>query len=198
MRTLLIAASALSLGACNMVYSEKPLLTAADAKDAAVLRPGVWVRPEAECALTPGQTPLPDCANALTVSAEAFLPPPGVTPPPGEVAALPYLVSGRDPAVVQVEYHPPKEAPPRWLFLGLKPSSTDAAGRVTEARIWFVQCGPPPPKGGARYVTLNPLPGLTIKENDCIAADADAVRGAATASEAWDQDKNVIRWLREK
>ena len=47
-------------------------------------------------------------------------------------------------------------------------------------------------------MTLEPLPGLTIKENDCIAEDADAVRRAAKASEAWDEEKDTIRWLREK
>jgi hypothetical protein len=198
MRTLVIAFCALGLSACNMVYSEKPLFTAADAKGGAKLKPGVWVRPDKDCVVAPDADPLPDCANAVTVAAEAFLPPPGAKLKPGEPESLPYLISGRNPSViqVQVDLDPPKPGV-RWLYFALRPTRSDG-GKVVEAHVWFVQCGPPPPKDGKRYVTTEPLPGLTIKDNDCIAADADAVRGAAKASEAWDKDKDAIRWVREK
>jgi hypothetical protein len=198
MRTLVIVLCALGLSACNMVYSEKPLFTAADAKGAAKLKPGVWVRPKPDCVLAPNADPLPECANAVTVSAEAFLPPPGVKPPEGEIGVLPYIMTGKDPAVVQIDYNPPKEGGRRWLYFAVKPTKTDAKGKTIEGRIWFVQCGPPPPKGGTKYVTLKPLPGLKVQENDCIAETGDAVRGAAKASEAWDEEKESIRWLREK
>jgi hypothetical protein len=194
MRTLVIVLCALGVSACNMVYSEKPLFTAADARGGAKLKPGVWVRPDKDCVFAPDADPLPECANAVTVSADAFLPPPGAKLKPGEPAAVPYVIAGRGLAVVQVEFEP-SEPPPRWFYFALRPTKSDR-GKAVEARIWFVQCGPPPPKGGKRYLTTQPRPGLTIKEHDCIAADAEAVRGAAKASEAWDEDKDTIRWVR--
>lgn len=48
MRALLIVLAALGLSACNLVYSEKPLFSAADVRGAPRLRPGVWVKPKAD------------------------------------------------------------------------------------------------------------------------------------------------------
>ena len=47
-----------------------------------------------------------------------------------------------------------------------------------------------------RYVTLTPLPGLEIRDNDCLARDAEAVRRAAKASEAWSTSPTTLKWVR--
>ncbi len=197
MRTLLIVLCAFGLSACNMVYTEKPLFTAADARRAPKLKPGVWVNPKPDCVFEPAQTPLPECANAASVDAEAFGPPPGAPPvPAGQPDRLPYVLVAGDPPVMQVELDLNK-AERRWLYVGVKPLKTDARRRIVEMRFWIALCGPPPPKGGKRWVTEAPLPGLKIVENDCIAEDAAAVRRAVKASEAWDEEKDAIRWLRD-
>ena len=198
MRTLLIVLVAFGLSACNLVYTEKPLWTAADARGAPKLKPGVWVNPKPDCAFEPKQTPLPECAHAATITAEALLPPPGeAARAEGEPDRLPYVLVAGDPPVMQLELDL-KKAERRWLYVGLRPLKTDNRGRVTEIRFWLAQCGPPPPKGSKEFVTAQPLPGLKIVENDCIPDDAASVFRAAKASEAWDEDKDSIRWLRDK
>ena len=197
MRTLLIVLAALGLSACNLVYTEKPLWTAADSRGAPKLKPGVWINPKPDCVFEPTQTPLPECAHAASVTAEAFGPPPGEAPvPAGEPDRLPYVLVAGDPLVMQVELDL-KKATRRWLYVGVRPMKTDRRGRIVEMRFWLAQCGPPPPKGGERFVTNEPLAGLKVVENDCIPESAAAVFRAAKASEAWDEDKDSVRWLRD-
>ena len=65
MRPWLAICAALLLGACNMVHSDHPLFTAADAAGAASFRPGVWADPDPGCDFDPN-LPVkqwPDCAH---------------------------------------------------------------------------------------------------------------------------------------
>ena len=86
----------------------------------------------------------------------------------------------------------------------------DADGAITEVKRWLVQCGPldPPGKdkqveaGPPRMVTSRPFAGLTLDaSNNCTAASADALRGAAGLSEALaSEDGNspvMGHWVRE-
>ena len=68
---------------------------------------------------------------------------------------------------------------------------------------WLVLCGEPPPGAGKdslrreEHLTRKPLPGLVIDKElgVCRASTAAAVRGAARASEAWDEERAVMRWI---
>lgn len=88
-----------------------------------------------------------------------------------------------------------------WIYQGLAPVKFDAEGRIVEARAWTAQCGPPPPKqqdgSKTRYSTDKPLPGLSMREENCIAKAQGPVRNAIKASEAYETDIRPMRWLRD-
>lgn len=222
-RLLFVLAAALMLGGCNMVYAEQPLFTAADAAGAPVLRPGIWSKRASDCVVDAAKpiSEWPECADPVLVTADR-IGDPGKPDKQG-----PYLLAGGDPRVMQMELKLEPDKPAIWIFVGLRPLRTDAQGRITEARTWMVQCGPPPPprpepaetpappanetpeQAEARIqaeiaatvaagVTREPLPGLEIKEGMCIARDRDPVRNAASASLAWDDgEESIIYWVRD-
>jgi hypothetical protein len=202
MRVLVLVLTVLALGGCNLVYSEKPLFTKADARGAPPLRPGVWVKPKPDCEFTADQRPLPDCADPLVIEAQVLRPPPDAAKAAGGPNQLPYVLARGEPRVMQVEVDL-KAGERMWLYQGLRAVRTDGQGRIVEARLWPVLCGPPPAKGATgadgetAYVTPNPLPGLEVRAESCLARAPGPVRNAAAASEAWDEDQAQIRWLRE-
>ena len=219
-RLLFVLAAALMLGGCNMVYAEQPLFTAADATGAPTLRPGLWSKRAADCVFDAAKpiAEWPECADPVLVT-PARIGDPGKPDKQG-----PYLLAGGDPRVMQMELTLDAEKPPIWIFIGLKPLKSDAQGRITEARTWMVQCGPPPPPPAATPappanetpeqaeariqaeiaatmaagVTLEPLPGLEVKEGMCIARERAPVRNATQASLAWDDgEESIIYWVRD-
>jgi len=213
-RLFLLLAAALMLGGCNMVYAEKAIFTQADAAGAPQLRPGLWVQHKPDCDFDEAKpiAQWPECADPSLVTATTVG---DMTDPTKQT---PYVLAGGDPRVLQIEVTPDPDKPTIWIFAGLKPLKTDSQGRITEARTWMVQCGPPPPKPPedaappadeaapasgeqtadsiqadvdrqmAASVTREPLPGLTIKDGMCTATERDPVRNAAAASLAWDED----------
>jgi hypothetical protein len=211
-RLVILIALAGLLSGCNMVTSSRPLFTKADARGALRLRPGLWVHPDPACAFDPA-TPAhswPDCAGGLIVRPGYFsgLRPGGrpTTPnPPPPTDAVPYRLGGAGPVVVQLKVAQP-HARPIYAYEALRPVASDDHGRVIEAKVWLVQCGPPAPPvangGGRNYrPTQAPLPGLVMNGPNCIAHDAGAVINAARASELWAQadgtSPSTIRWVRD-
>ena len=201
MRSLLIVLCAVGLSACNMVYSEKPLFTAADSARGPKLKPGVWVSPKPDCAFEPAQTPLPDCADAVLIDATHFRAAPGAkAPSPGGPEDLAYVLAAGAPPVMQLKLEMKDGGKAAlWFYAGVKALKTDRRGRIVEMRAWPVQCGPPPPKGSNKHGTTAPLAGLAMdKDGNCTPKDAAAVFSAAKASEAWqDEPGDAARWLRD-
>lgn len=207
MRVLMIALAGLMASACNLVMSEAPMFGAADVRGAR-LREGVWVEVKADCAAD-AAAPLRDlaeCADAVVIRNGQITDASDVKDEP-----IPYLLAAGQPPVMQLQVELKNKAgrPAKlYAYAAFKPVKTDPEGRIVEARRWPVQCGPPPPKPetppdrapkASDYTTRSPLPGLTVEPETgvCSPRDQAAVRGAAAASEAWDEDKAVIRWLRD-
>lgn len=199
MRLVLIVACTLALGGCNYVFSEKPLFTAADARGAPQLRPGVWMKPSENCTFDKSQPvkAWPGCASGMLVRPDRL-----EDPEDGSKRIL-YLIAAGDPPVMQIPFNDdPKK--PGYVYGGIEVTKRDGQGRVTEFISWIAQCGPPPPKpkpGEAhpRYVTEHPLPGLTVdKEGSiCFATKPGPVRASARASKAWNEDRNPASWIRD-
>jgi hypothetical protein len=92
-----------------------------------------------------------------------------------------------------------------FYFAALKPVARDGDGRIVEAEVWPIQCGPPPPaKPGAAGadadqggITDHPLPGLKVADSVCMPLGKDAVFNAAKASRAWADKLGTLRWVRD-
>jgi hypothetical protein len=207
MRTCLALSLALLLGGCNVVTSKTALFIPSDQAGALRLRPGVWVRPDANCVFDPAGpvTTWTSCANAMLVR------PNDIADPQDPHQSASYTIAAGDPPIVQIDDI--TRSPPIFYFQGLRPLKFDAQGQIVEARLWNVQCGPPepPPAHGATAYrpTKAPLPGLEMDTDgmNCEANDALAVRRAARASLAWPQsdlwprsadgESIPIRWVRD-
>jgi len=210
MRVLLGLCLVLLLGACNRVHSDRPLFFASDSPDAASLRDGLWViedGDEADCRYDARRpvTRWPACADWMLVRGGEILgydaPDRGDAAGAGEWTSLPIVLSGGDPLILQVGMS--EDGKVDYLFFGVERTAGDA-GAITAFSSWPVMCGPPPPEGAMtngkrRYVTLEPLPGLTIAdESSCTATDGAAVRNAAGPSRAWAGDEaGGARWIRD-
>jgi hypothetical protein len=218
MRRILIIASLLLLGACNMVVTKDALFTRSSAPGLP-LREGIWREgSDSPCDVDEAK-PLaqwPDCAKGVLVSK-------------GQIGGWDtddkgvktwktsdVVFADGKPAVTQVHLQdmdmkgvgdlPIK--PSFYLYLVIKPTKTDEAGRITAYTGWPIFCGAPPPDGAKgpdgtspRMGTLAPLPGLTMDEagNNCTTASPDALRAAGAASEKWAQagTMTVTRWVRD-
>jgi hypothetical protein len=218
MRRFLITAGLLLLGACNMVITKDPVFTRSNASGLP-LREGIW-REASDSPCDFDETkPLaqwPDCAKGSVVAK-------------GQIGAWDtddkgvrtwktsdvVFADGRPP-VAQVHLQdmdlkglgdvPIK--PSLYLYLVIRPTKTDEAGRITAYTGWPIFCGPPPPEGSKgpdgsspRMGTLAPLPGLTMDKqgDDCTTASPDALRAAGVASEKWAAagSMTVTRWVRD-
>lgn len=194
-RRLIPVLLALTLGGCNLVYSERPLFTERDARTAPAFRPGLWLMPSREACDVDTAKPVdqwPDCADHAVVAD-------GRNPFREDGG----LLAGGEPLIYQ---YPQNEdgKPAAWFYAAVAPTKRDAQGRVIAAAPWPVVCGPPPPDGNKsgpegkeRYVTFRPFPGLEIRDNNCVARRAGAVRNAARASLAWADDLSEMRWIRD-
>ena len=193
---------AIALGGCNVVYSDQPLFTRADEAGAPAMRPGLWLSDDAKCQFdeTKPVQRWPTCASWSLVRAGQFLEykAPAWT-------SMDYVLAAGAPRVLQVPFTIEKAT--AYVYAGLKPLRSDSDGRITAVRTWSAQCGPPPPQpppgsaapsdGKQRSVTTQPLPGLEIKDDNCIARDQGPVRASVTASEAWDTTPATAHWVRD-
>lgn len=141
-RALLLLAAAASLGGCNLVYSETPLFSAADARGAPQLRPGVWAEREEGCDFDSAKPvgEWPECAGGSVIS------PTQLTTTGEKPSSTAYVLTGGDPQVMQFALEMEPTKPLIYLYGGLRALKRDDRGRIVEAETWIAQCGPPPPK----------------------------------------------------
>jgi hypothetical protein len=198
MRVMLIVACALALGGCNLVFSEKPLFTAADSRGAPRLRLGVWMKPDKDCVFDRSQPvkAWPGCAGGMLVRADQL------QDPAAADKKMAYLIAANNPPIFQVPFNEDAKKP-GYMYGGMGIVRRDAQGRVIEFFTWIAQCGPPPPKptngDKPRYVTEHPVPGLKIDKESgmCIAVEPGPVRASVKASEAWNEDTRQASWVRD-
>ena len=210
--------SLMLLGACNMVVTTKPLFTASDSAGVPQLKPGVWnEKPDPACAVdeTKPLADWPSCAHGVIVQNGQI----GAysTDANGKRVwtASTILMVGGDPRVMQ--FHLPDidlkglggaKLDLLYLYMALRPTSTDADGRVTAFTSWPIVCGPPPPDGtkspdgkGVRLGTLTPLPGLVMDKagGNCTPTSPAAVLAAAAPTEQWAKGSSlsVEHWVRD-
>lgn len=204
LRALAVVGLCLMSTACIAVGSREPLFSSADGAGAPQPRPGLWASPDADCSFNPEQpaSDWPECANGTVVRAH-------VLGPPGDPGSLMgFVIANGDPLILQTPW-PRSHAknPPKYGYTWLQPTKTDADGRFTEARLWFVLCGEqaPPPRNletdrkTAPPDDFKPAEGLDWHKGDefCIAKDKQTVRSAAKASVGWTADPSVVRWIRD-
>ena len=205
MRILLGLCVVLLLGGCNRVHSEQPLFFASDAPDAPRLRDGLWViETDDDCRFNAGKpvNRWPDCADWMLVRNGEILgfDPPGKDEPTGggEWTTIPYVLAAGAPLVLQLATT--EDGKLDHQYFGVKPTAGSAAS-IAAVVSWPVLCGPPPPKAAKgekrRFVTLQPLPGLTLTDESCTTDSAEAVRNAAGPSRGWSDDLGKARWVRD-
>jgi hypothetical protein len=185
---------ALALGGCNLVISERPLFTKADTKDTPVMKAGLWGAVDPTCVFDAAQ-PLdswPKCAGGSAIPAGQ-----GIL---HDKDGNEFLLAAGDPMIAQVHFKPGGPIPPNYLYGALVPTAWDDQHQVIEVEAWLVECGPPRPVNAdgdqPAGISLHPLPGLKIKDDNCIAETKAAVRKAAVANRAW-QTPQKTHWIRD-
>jgi hypothetical protein len=183
------------LSACNVVMTEKPLFTQADAAGAPALRPGVWLFfEEPGCKVDDSKpfTEWPDCAGGGLVGAADIRGHKQDTPP-DQLETAPYVLATGDPRVMQIQVDVDLSAhadvsasgdgaaangstsssashSQPYGYAAIRPTKLDSQGRIVAFTLWPVQCGPPPPKDAngddTAPATQKLLPGLTMKDGD--------------------------------
>jgi hypothetical protein len=220
LRALALLAATLALGGCNLVVSERPVFTAADAVGAPSLRAGVWSASQPDCDFKASDpvADWPKCAGGGVITPTAIMAsvdpnsPGSPDQPPATIAkpqmTIPYVLAAGDPRVMKINVMLPPGAgslSALFYFAALKPVARDADGRIVQAELWPIQCGPPPPPKAASAgadadqsgVTDHPLPGLKAADGMCTPTDKAAVQNAAKASRAWAGQTGTLRWVRD-
>lgn len=200
LRIIAVLGVALSLSACAMVSSERPLFSAADSDGAPILRPGLWAAVEPDCKFNPRSPAAawPACVAAMIVGASTLV---EVQRETKETSAAPvqtYRLVAGDPVVAQIQTPPESAA----VYFGLRPMASDGDGRITKVRIWFAACEKPTPNDGAPRPRQLPPDLHPIKgQPGCLARTQAAVRNAVRQSEAGDlavgKGPAIIRWIRD-
>lgn len=218
-RVLLATVTALALGGCNMVVSERPWFAEPSGPQ---LKDGIWAMMEtADCAVDPA-APLPDwpdCARPVLVRGGEYLGPaaeddelpPAERLDPARWDRIAHVLADGTPQIDQIASNGPvrPEGPPVdgvregkrfYIYTAVQPTALDAEGRITALRRWPVLCGPKATRK-ASSVTDKPFKGLRIEGSNCTARNIAALRRAAAGSEAiapGDDFAIVIsRWVRD-
>jgi hypothetical protein len=225
-----VTAVALGLGGCDVMIVSSPFLTAADASKDLALRPGLWS--DASCPSPPAKK---GGCRAMLVGADsvaglmdhqviAALPPGAAA---GWTAGQPYVLADGRPPVLQLLFPglggfagkgpdmmtPDDANRPGFMFLGVRPMSRDASGRIDELEAWPVLCGPPgtPPSGqdapktpaakmAAVFPTLteHPFPGVIPAGISCRPRDREGLHEAARLSLRYAKKPIAhMRWVGE-
>ena len=208
LRIVAVVWAALSLSACAVVSSDRPLFSPLDAAGAPILKPGLWAMPVGDCRFSMRGPALkwPDCANGAYVGPSTLVG--GKRDAAGAFSnALDYRLAAGDPAVLQIEAPADRDpGDPKVIYLGVRPLASDGDGRVTKARVWLALCAKPPAMDAGDRSKPTKLPvGLSAIKGpeECQARTQAAVRNAARQSEAWafggdgDDFGLVARWIRD-
>jgi hypothetical protein len=204
----------MGLGGCNIVTSDTPMFTTADAQGQAQMRPGVWMDEQQTCDFdvnAPVDT-WPKCARGWVVTRSGVTGPREQGQPRAAWVESPTVLAAGDPPVLQVRADVgqgmPGELPagvlPAYIYAGARALKLDAEGRIVEMETWPVLCGPPPPPGpdgkGGDGLTNDPFPGLVVdrKKDTCKAVTPGPLRAAARRSEALAQSPDRARWVRDE
>lgn len=207
MRTVLFLLAALALIGCNDVHSVLPLIH--DADGAPPFKSGLWVGVDKAC---PFDTALPvdqwpSCATPMMVGRGRIT----GAKKTSRRDLITYRLNGRLPTILQtrvVQDHGGRAPRDRFAaklgpyqYAGLTVLVADARGRMTQVAYWSALCGPPPPPAkpgeNPRYITDQPLPGMTVVGDACTTRSLDAVRSAVIASRAW-SEPSELRWVRDR
>ena len=198
MKVITALCLALVLGGCNRVHSDHPLFFPSDAPDAPRLKEGLWVIEDAACHVDASQ-PVnywPDCGSWMVVRKREIIAYDRKQDGEGTWTRVPYVLEGGDPFILQAAMT--EDGKTDYEFFGV---AVQRERPVTFLVAWPVLCGPPPPEPArgekASNVTLAPLPGMTVVENNCTTTSADAVRGAVRPSQDWSKDITSARWVRD-
>lgn len=207
MRALVLALAALTLCACNQVYSRAPLVSEQRQSEDPEFHSGLWqvTGYENRCQfdIRKRRRDWPDCAVGVEFKrGQMFL----VTGTQ-RVLAQTQRLTGADPILLQGHWQAEMLKDPRvpepkttdnpyygWTYAAVTPVRFDAAGRMMEAKLVIAECGPLP-YGGS--VTNRPLPGLAIVGQNCVAKDLDTVR-AALKSAMETGPVHTLRLIREE
>ena len=223
-RNVAASALALTLGACSVVSTERPMFSAADGKGAPVLKAGLWAVPERGCRFKPLASPekWPDCVQAIEVRDGLIrdLKPEidGQRKHQAKVGGdkpMRYLIAAGEPPVLQVETG--EDGARSYFYFGLRPLASDVDGAIVRSRGWIALCkdpnaptpapakARPPARTSKAHRSAKPappppnglLPGLTpVAGSGCTAMTAGSIARAVAANEAWafTGDKDEIGW----
>jgi hypothetical protein len=189
MRVLVVLLAGLLLSGCNLVTSDEPLFGPADFASGPSLKPGLWRW--RDCDRSPTDDAASDCEGGVLVGADGRLRIDDKT----QVDII-----GGSPMIIQTVQLEGGEGSVSYVWA--QAEAWDEQGLLTALRFAPVECGPPPPNGsGAKrgeWVTRHPTKGLTIRDNDCVARDADTVRRAAAETfRRVRRDAAVVEWYAE-
>lgn len=121
------------LSGCNMVVTDTPMFSRADAGHPPPIRTGVWRTEKPDCAFDEAlpQDQWPKCAEA--------------SPTIGDQAI--WIEVAGDPNLLQTPLPMPTPTGRKnyYFYIAFRPLKLDALGRIVEMKTWPVLCGPPPP-----------------------------------------------------
>ena len=177
------------------------------------MKPGVWALDadvSGDCKFNVAK-PIeqwPECASGAIVGATSIG---GYDHRDGKAiwTEEPFVLVAGDPRVGQMRFQETvksgssESGTTLYGYLGIRPTKTDAQGRITAITYWIAQCGPPapPPKDNEPpdFGTKSPLPGMVMAKgsSQCSTTSQDALRNAARASEAWADKPMHAHWLRD-
>jgi hypothetical protein len=184
----------LLLAACNVVVSNKPWFTQADAAGAPRLREGVWLGSSpltGPCAVDERQ-PIdawPDCARPVLVRRSDLV---QLSKDNGRwrQMRMPYVLAGGEPLILQVGATYAGKI--GYVYEWVRVNRLDDQGRVIAYAGWFVLCS----SAGSGGTTAS-YPGLVKQDDDCTASSIAALRSAAKASDSDATEMAQAHWVRD-
>jgi hypothetical protein len=163
-RVIVALALSTGLAGCNLVVSEEPWFTAADAAPVPVLRDGLWLQADPGCRVDEAEPAerWPECAQAIFVRGKerwtmrwdqepgrrrrSFA---GWESDNVELSDALLIENGdhlivQDPPPAQVTQAAEVGEREVYTYAALRPVRHDDRGEVTAIKLWLVQCGPLP------------------------------------------------------
>jgi hypothetical protein len=213
-RPLACLAMLILLTGCNLVITHTPMFAAADSAGAPVPRPGLWRMEMGDKCQVDETRPLkewPNCAGGMVLGAGtvSYFDTNGAAP---VWKTEPLILAAGQPIVGQVTLNVSgdiKLTGGAFIYVGIRPTRLDEAGRLTQFEFWPVQCGPPT-KDAGKYFTDRPAVGVKVEPITadpqldkslgpvCTIGDPAVMRRVAAQSEAWVDHKATGRWVRDK